>query len=149
MICFGKACIRGTRIWVSLILENLADGASEFMLDENLEPGLAQDLDCRVARFTLRSNGSRTPPRMAGVMSVTVKLDLLGALLEEAKANGLLESKRLAELLSNELRRERARKQFGRMLEDVRNQPGEPMSLEEIQVEVNAVREQRRREGGR
>ena len=23
-VCFGKACIRGTRIWVSLILENLA-----------------------------------------------------------------------------------------------------------------------------
>jgi len=28
-ICFGKPCIRGTRIWVSLIIENLADGASE------------------------------------------------------------------------------------------------------------------------
>ena len=28
-ICFGKACIRGTRIWVALILENLAAGVSE------------------------------------------------------------------------------------------------------------------------
>ena len=28
-VCFGKACIRGTRIWVSLILENLAEGISE------------------------------------------------------------------------------------------------------------------------
>ena len=28
-VCFGKACIRGTRIWVSLILENLADGVTE------------------------------------------------------------------------------------------------------------------------
>ncbi len=28
-VCFGKACIRGTRIWVSLILENLAEGMSE------------------------------------------------------------------------------------------------------------------------
>ncbi len=28
-ICFGKPCIRGTRIWVSLILENLADGVPE------------------------------------------------------------------------------------------------------------------------
>ena len=28
-VCFGKACIRGTRIWVSLILENLAEGATE------------------------------------------------------------------------------------------------------------------------
>lgn len=24
-VCFGKPCIRGTRIWVSLIVENLAD----------------------------------------------------------------------------------------------------------------------------
>jgi len=28
-ICFGKPCIRGTRIWVSLIVDNLADGVSE------------------------------------------------------------------------------------------------------------------------
>lgn len=28
-VCFGKACIRGTRIWVGLILENLADGVAE------------------------------------------------------------------------------------------------------------------------
>lgn len=28
-VCFGKACIRGTRIWVSLILDNLAEGVTE------------------------------------------------------------------------------------------------------------------------
>ena len=28
-ICFGKPCIRGTRIWVSLIVDNLAEGVSE------------------------------------------------------------------------------------------------------------------------
>ena len=28
-VCFGKPCIRGTRIWVSLIVENLAEGVSE------------------------------------------------------------------------------------------------------------------------
>jgi uncharacterized protein (DUF433 family) len=28
-ICFGKPCIRGTRIWVSLIVDNLAAGVSE------------------------------------------------------------------------------------------------------------------------
>jgi uncharacterized protein (DUF433 family) len=28
-VCFGKPCIRGTRIWVSLILDNLAEGVSE------------------------------------------------------------------------------------------------------------------------
>jgi uncharacterized protein (DUF433 family) len=27
-ICFGKPCIRGTRIWVSLILDMLSDGTS-------------------------------------------------------------------------------------------------------------------------
>ena len=26
---FGKPCIRGTRIWVSLIVENLAEGVTE------------------------------------------------------------------------------------------------------------------------
>ncbi len=33
-ICFGKPCIRGTRIWVSLILDFLASGTT---MDELLE----------------------------------------------------------------------------------------------------------------
>jgi uncharacterized protein (DUF433 family) len=28
-VCFGKACIRGTRIWVALIIEHLASGQSK------------------------------------------------------------------------------------------------------------------------
>lgn len=28
-VCFGKPCIRGARIWVSLIVDNLAAGISE------------------------------------------------------------------------------------------------------------------------
>jgi uncharacterized protein (DUF433 family) len=46
-ICFGKPCIRGTRIWVSLILDFLANGAS---IQEILEqyPHLAED-DIRAA----------------------------------------------------------------------------------------------------
>lgn len=28
-VCFGKPVIRGTRIWVSLIVDNLADGVAE------------------------------------------------------------------------------------------------------------------------
>lgn len=28
-VCFGKPCIRSTRIWVSLIVDNLVDGTSE------------------------------------------------------------------------------------------------------------------------
>jgi uncharacterized protein (DUF433 family) len=27
-VCFGRPCIRGTRIWVSLLLDQLADGTS-------------------------------------------------------------------------------------------------------------------------
>lgn len=27
-VCFGKPCVRGTRIWVSLVLDALADGMS-------------------------------------------------------------------------------------------------------------------------
>ena len=81
-------------------------------------------------------------------MSVTIQVDLPEALAKEARANGLLESKRLGELLSNELHRARARKQLGDMLDHVRSQPGEPMSMESIQAEVNAVREERRRREG-
>jgi uncharacterized protein (DUF433 family) len=46
-ICFGKPVIRGTRIWVALIVENLAEGLTE---DELLQeyPGLERD-DIRAA----------------------------------------------------------------------------------------------------
>lgn len=46
-ICFGKPCIRGTRIWVSLIVENLADGVTEKELLEAY-PQLTPD-DIRAA----------------------------------------------------------------------------------------------------
>ena len=46
-ICFGKPCIRGTRIWVSLLLDLLADGMSiEEVLAEY--PQLTRD-DIRAA----------------------------------------------------------------------------------------------------
>jgi uncharacterized protein (DUF433 family) len=28
-VCFGRPCIRGTRVWVSLIVDNLAEGVPE------------------------------------------------------------------------------------------------------------------------
>jgi len=46
-ICFGKPCIRGTRIWVSLLLDLLADGMTiEQILNEY--PHLTKD-DIRAA----------------------------------------------------------------------------------------------------
>ena len=46
-VCFGKPCIRGTRIWVSLLLDLLADGMS---IPEIIEeyPHLTED-DIRAA----------------------------------------------------------------------------------------------------
>jgi len=44
-ICFGKPCVRGHRIWVSLILDLLASGAgTQEILDDY--PGL-EELDIR------------------------------------------------------------------------------------------------------
>ena len=40
-VCFGKPCIRGHRIWVSLILDMLAGGMSTREIQENY-PGLEE-----------------------------------------------------------------------------------------------------------
>ncbi|MGA7411395.1 MAG: DUF433 domain-containing protein [Bryobacteraceae bacterium] len=41
-VCFGKPCVRGTRIWVSLLLDVLASGASTEELLEQY-PQLQRD----------------------------------------------------------------------------------------------------------
>jgi uncharacterized protein (DUF433 family) len=41
-ICFGKPCIKGTRIWVSLVLDYLASGMSEQEIIEEY-PYLSHD----------------------------------------------------------------------------------------------------------
>ncbi len=46
-VCFGKPCIRGSRIWVSLLLDRMADGESEAELLSDY-PQLVQD-DLRAA----------------------------------------------------------------------------------------------------
>ena len=73
-------------------------------------------------------------------MSVTIKLDLPEAMVKEAQDSGLLESGRLVELLTEELRRERARKDLGRMLKQLHSLSGEAMSAEEIEAEIDTVR---------
>ncbi len=48
-VCFGKPCIRGHRIWVSLILDLLADGMTTEELIEEY-PGLeAVDIQACIA----------------------------------------------------------------------------------------------------
>jgi len=48
-VCFGKPCIRGTRIWVSLILDNLADGVSEKELLEDYPALTHEDILAAIA----------------------------------------------------------------------------------------------------
>jgi uncharacterized protein (DUF433 family) len=42
LVCFGKPCIRGTRIWVSLVLDLLASGTTTREVLDNY-PGLTED----------------------------------------------------------------------------------------------------------
>ena len=104
-------------------------------------------------RFAHRS--SRASGRVAGlrggggcwhlvlVMSITVQLDLPEAVAAEAKAKGLLDPKNLTRLIQREVEAESARRDFFNMVRDLRALPGEPMTMDEIQSEVDAVRAER------
>lgn len=48
-VCFGKPCIRGTRIWVSLILDWLAAGASEQEIIADYPQLTREDLRAAIA----------------------------------------------------------------------------------------------------
>ena len=83
-------------------------------------------------------------------MSITVHLDLTEEVAEKARAAGLLDPKRVASLIEQELNSEQDRRSFFEIVREIRGQPGEPMTMEEIQAEVDAVRAERRaREAGR
>ena len=73
-------------------------------------------------------------------MSITIHLNLPDALAKEAQASGLLESCSMTELISTELRRRKAATELNDILTQVRTQPGEPISMNDIQAEVDAVR---------
>jgi hypothetical protein len=83
-------------------------------------------------------------------MSVTIHLDLPDALVNEARANGLLNSAPLGDLLATELRRRKAAAELKGVLDKIRAQPGEPTSEADIAAEIKAARKERRaREAGR
>jgi len=48
-VCHGKACIRGTRIMVSVILDNLAAGASEKEIMRSYSALSGEDIDAAMA----------------------------------------------------------------------------------------------------
>lgn len=48
-ICFGKPCIRGTRIWVSLLLDFLASGATVEEILENYPQLKREDILAAIA----------------------------------------------------------------------------------------------------
>ena len=77
-------------------------------------------------------------------MSITINLDLPETLINEARRNGLLDSASVGDLLAMELRRRKAAATLGNVLEGIRNQPGEPVSEEEISATVKAARRERR-----
>lgn len=82
-------------------------------------------------------------------MSVTIQLDLPEALLNEARASGLLESASMSDLLTTELRRRKAASSLKSVLDDIRGQPGEAIPEDEVSAEVKTVRRERRvREAG-
>jgi hypothetical protein len=83
-------------------------------------------------------------------MSVTIELDLPEGLIQQARQLGLLENQRVAEWLAEEVRRRKGGQDLKKMIDDIRSVPGEPMTLDEINAEVKAARQERRtREAGR
>jgi uncharacterized protein (DUF433 family) len=64
-VCFGKPCIRGTRIWVSLVVDNLAEGVTEKELLEAYP-----QLNRKISEFGLLSRGASESTRPANDITV-------------------------------------------------------------------------------
>ncbi len=48
LVCHGKACIKGTRVMVSVILDNLADGVSRDEILASYPSLVDEDIDAAV-----------------------------------------------------------------------------------------------------
>jgi uncharacterized protein (DUF433 family) len=59
-VCFGKPCIKGTRIWVSLILDFLASGNSEADILEAYPHLKPEDIRAAIA-YAAELARERTP----------------------------------------------------------------------------------------
>jgi hypothetical protein len=77
-------------------------------------------------------------------MSITVQIDLPESVAAEAKAKGLLESRKITQLVEREVTLDTPMREFREMVEQMRAYPDEPMTMDEIQAVVNEVRAERR-----
>lgn len=49
LVCHGKACVKGTRIMVSVILDNLAEGRGELEILKSYPSLTAEDIKASIA----------------------------------------------------------------------------------------------------
>jgi hypothetical protein len=77
-------------------------------------------------------------------MSIMIKLDLPDSVAAEAKAKGLLDPRKLTQLVEREVEIDKPMRDFRQMVEQMRAYPDEPMTMDEIQAVVNEVRAERR-----
>lgn len=49
LVCHGKACIKGTRIMVSIILDNLAEGVGEMEILQSYPSLTIEDIKAAIA----------------------------------------------------------------------------------------------------
>ncbi len=66
LICHGKACIKGTRIMVSVILDNLAAGISQDEILKSYPSLKPEDIQAAIA-YAAELTRERLVPVMAGV----------------------------------------------------------------------------------
>jgi hypothetical protein len=94
--------------------------------------------------------GVSFPAELECIMSVTFELDLPEGLIWQARQMALLDNRRVAELLADEVRRRNAGQELKKLLDEIRSVPGESLTMDEIGAEIKAVRAERRaREAGR
>ena len=65
LICHGKACIKGTRIMVSVILDNLAAGISQDEILKSYPSLKPEDIQAAIA-YAAELTRERLVPVMAG-----------------------------------------------------------------------------------
>ena len=57
---------------------------------------------------------------------------------------GLLDNRRVGELLADEVRRRNAGQELKKVLDEIRSVPGDPFTMDEIGAEIKAARAERR-----